>query len=69
MSTVAALLGVVLKDPIKSRGYGLGERNPNTQQYGQKGYESEHQDAERSALWAEVRKLAQADRLPRKYAH
>lgn len=51
------------------RGYALGERNPKTQQYGQKGYESEHQDSERSAFWAEIRKLAQADRLPRKYAH
>lgn len=58
-----------MKTLAQTRGHALGERNPKTQQYGVKGYESEDMDLERSAFWAEIRKLAQADRLPKKYAH
>lgn len=69
MATVAAHLGVVLKDPFKSRGYGLGERNPATLPNLTKDHESEVKNAERTEHWAYVRKLAETDRLPRKYAH
>lgn len=58
-----------MKTLKERRGYGLGERNPKTQEYGAKGYESEEQDRQRSAHWASLLKEARADRLPRKYFH
>lgn len=57
------------KTLAERRGYGLGERNPKTQQYGVKGFETDAQDAQRSAEWAAVRREAETDRLPRKYWH
>lgn len=51
------------------RGYGLGERNPKTLPDGSKERESVSLNEARTAFWAEVRKLCQADRLPKKYAH
>lgn len=58
-----------MKTLAEKRGYALGERNPKTQAYGVKGYETEDQDRTRSAEWAAIRREAETDRLPRKYWH
>ncbi len=51
------------------RGYGLGERDPRTQQYGAKGYESQAQDEERTAHWNRVRREVETGHGDRKYWH